>query len=67
MRARYLGPPVSSWYGRDLLPGQVLDLPEALAHKACPPLFEAVGDPDPAEVGPAHEPRRRGRPRKTAE
>lgn len=74
MRARYLGPPVSHWYGMDLLTGQEITLPGHLAHKARPPLFEAAGKPEPAAepepseaVADEPAPRRRGRPRKTPE
>ncbi len=75
MRYRYLGRPVSNWYGLDLETGEVVTLPPHLAHKAdnSPTLFEMVdpaspAQPETADSEPqAEAPKRRGRPRKTQE
>jgi len=56
IKARYVGPPVTNWYGRDLMPGDVLTIPE---HKLSE-RWERVEDGPAPEL----EPRRRGRPRK---
>jgi hypothetical protein len=46
-KARYLGKPVTNFYGLDLTAGQVIDVPSRLAGKVRPPLFEAVEDQEP--------------------
>lgn len=45
-KVRYMGQPVTNWYGLDLLTGQVVSLPDSLVHKAVEPLFI----PAPANV-----------------
>ena len=51
---RYVGEPVSNWYGLDLTGDQVVTLPDHLVAKAeASPLFEAMkADPKPEQDEP---------------
>lgn len=67
---RYVGQPVTNWYGLDLTTGDIVTVTKRWAAKMVPPMFEPIEDePAPTESdpegddGPAPAPRR-GRPRK---